>query len=129
MDVNDVGTHLNEYVRSSADSENLNTDEMMSSLSDDDDDAATWPGFYDVPKHEAELYYAGVGSKGRGPKLIYRTSEDTFEKPSGPEYTKRLMRIVAVPDSFDFGSNVTWDTIRDRVRIFDLHDFHLTCFS
>jgi hypothetical protein len=71
---------------------------------------------HDVPILEANLYYAGVGPKGRGPKLIYRTSDDVFETPSGPEAYKRLMRVIAVPDTYEFGSGVTWDAIRDRVR-------------
>lgn len=74
------------------------------------------PSPYDVPRLEANLYYAGVGPKGRGPKLIYRTSEDVFDEPSGAEAYKRLMRVVAVPDTRDFGPNVTWDAIRDQVR-------------
>ncbi|KAG2003724.1 hypothetical protein CC2G_004307 [Coprinopsis cinerea AmutBmut pab1-1] len=75
------------------------------------------PGPHDVPKLEAHLYYAGLGPKGRGPKLIYRTSDDVFEAPSGPEAYKRLMRIVAVPDTFEFGTDVTWDGVRDQVVI------------
>ena len=74
------------------------------------------PRPYDVPKLEANLYYAGVGPKEKGPKLIYRTSKDVFEEPSGPEAYTRLMRVVAVPDTHDFGTNVTWDAIRDQVR-------------
>ncbi|KAH8999802.1 hypothetical protein EDB86DRAFT_3138975, partial [Lactarius hatsudake] len=70
---------------------------------------------YEVPKIEANLYYAGVGPKGRGPKLIYRTSDDKFEEPHGPEAYKRLMRIVDVPDSHEFGQNGMWDRVRDRV--------------
>ncbi|KAI0034775.1 hypothetical protein K488DRAFT_77071 [Vararia minispora EC-137] len=54
---------------------------------------------------------------GRGPKLIYRTSEDVFDEPSGPEAYKRLMRVVAVPDTHHFGTNVTWDAIRDQVVV------------
>ncbi|KAI0667645.1 hypothetical protein C8Q78DRAFT_1071745 [Trametes maxima] len=72
---------------------------------------------YDVSKIEANLYYAGVGPKGRGPKLIYRTSEDVFEEPSGPEAYKRLMRVIAVPDTHKFGPNGTWDAIRDQVVV------------
>ena len=30
---------------------------------------------HDVPRIEAHLYYAGIGPKGRGPKLIYRNSK------------------------------------------------------
>ena len=71
---------------------------------------------HDVSELEANLYYAGVGPKGRGPKLIYRTSSDVFEAPSGPEAYKRLMRVIAVPDDYEFASGVTWDEIRDRVR-------------
>ena len=71
---------------------------------------------YEVPKIEANFYYAGVGPKGRGPKLIYRTSDDKFEEPSGPEAYRRLMRVVAVPDSHEFGQNGMWDTVRDMVR-------------
>ncbi|EAU89050.1 hypothetical protein CC1G_10019 [Coprinopsis cinerea okayama7 len=70
---------------------------------------------YDVSKLEALLYYAGLGPKGHGPKLIYRTSDDVFEAPSGPEAYNRLMRIVAVPDTFEFGTDVTWDKVRDQV--------------
>ncbi|KAI0247604.1 hypothetical protein BJV78DRAFT_1380229 [Lactifluus subvellereus] len=87
--------------------------------SDDSVSSATTvePSPYDVPKLEANLYYAGVGPKGRGPKLIYRTSEDVFEEPSGPEAYKRLMRVIAVPDTHEFGPNVTWDAIRDQVVV------------
>ena len=54
------------------------------------------PSSYDVPKLEANLYYAGAGPKGSGPKLIYRTSEDVFEEPSGPEAYRRLMRVTVL---------------------------------
>ncbi|KAM5533614.1 hypothetical protein V8D89_012727 [Ganoderma adspersum] len=70
---------------------------------------------YEVPMIEANLYYAGVGSRGRGPKLIYRTSDDKFEEPSGPEAYKHLMRLVAVPDNHGFGQNGMWDRVRDQV--------------
>lgn len=81
---------------------------------------------YEVPKIEANLYYAGVGPKERGPRLIYRTSGDKFEEPSGHEAYKRLMRVIAVPDSHKFGQNVTWDTIRDQVRGLSLRNNFLT---
>ncbi|KAJ3714729.1 hypothetical protein C8R42DRAFT_682127 [Lentinula raphanica] len=75
------------------------------------------PSAHEVPKLEANLYYAGVGPKERGPKLIYRTSEDVFEAPSGPEAYKRVMRIIAVPDTHEFGPKVSWDAIRDQVVV------------
>ena len=86
------------------------SDDSVSSASTTDSDP------YEVSKLEANLYYAGVGPKGRGPKLIYRTSEDVFEEPSGPEAYKRLMRAVPVPDSHELGQEGLWDRIRDQVR-------------
>ncbi|KAF8873982.1 hypothetical protein CPB84DRAFT_1798064 [Gymnopilus junonius] len=93
--------------------------------SDDDslwssDDSASSPTAvestpYEVPKIEANFYYAGVGPNGRGPKLIYRTSDDIFEEPSGPEAYRRLMRLVAVPDDHEFGQDGMWDRVRDKV--------------
>jgi hypothetical protein len=93
----------------------LSSDE--SGDSDEDTSATTIESTpYEVPKIEANLYYAGVGPKGCGPKLIYRASDDKFEEPSGPEAYRRLMRVVAVPDSHEFGQNGMWDTVRDKVR-------------
>ncbi|CAL1713291.1 unnamed protein product [Somion occarium] len=55
---------------------------------------------YEIPKIEANLYYAGIGAKGRGPKLIYRTSDDKFKEPSGPEAYRRLMRFATKLSSY-----------------------------
>jgi hypothetical protein len=87
-------------------------------FSNDSDSSATKfeSSPYEVSKIEANLYYAGVGPKERGPKLIYRTSDDKFEEPDGPEAFKRLMRVVAVPDSHESGQNGMWDRVRDQVR-------------
>ncbi|KAJ3822737.1 hypothetical protein F5880DRAFT_1483572, partial [Lentinula raphanica] len=68
-----------------------------------------------VSKLEAHFYYAGVGSGGRGPKLIYRTSDDKFEEPSSPKAYRRLMRVIAVQDSHQLGQNGLWDVVRDQV--------------
>ncbi|GJJ08359.1 hypothetical protein Clacol_002573 [Clathrus columnatus] len=70
---------------------------------------------YEVPKAEAYLYYAGVSPKGRGPKLIYRTSSDIFEEPSGPEAYRRLMKVITVPDDHEFGKDGLWNRVRDKV--------------
>ncbi|KAG8866413.1 hypothetical protein FRB97_003985, partial [Tulasnella sp. 331] len=95
---------------SSSEDENLwSSDDSVSSAT------TAEPSLYEVPKLEANLYYAGVGPKGRGPKLIYRTSDDIFEPPSGPEAYKRLMRVITVPDAYKFTLGVTWDQIRDQV--------------
>lgn len=88
----------------------------------DDLDHIFWSTFDSVPntvsdwEYEANLYYAGVRSRGYGPKLIYRTSRDKFKEPTGPEAYKRLMRIVAVPDSHNFAQKGLWDSVRDKVR-------------
>lgn len=96
---------------SSSEDENLwSSDDSVSSAT------TAEPSLYEVPKLEANLYYAGVGPKGRGPKLIYRTSDDIFEPPSGPEAYKRLMRVITVPDAYKFTLGVTWDQIRDQVH-------------
>ncbi|KAI0033279.1 hypothetical protein K488DRAFT_48055 [Vararia minispora EC-137] len=93
----------------------LGEDDLWSS--DDSESSATTveSSPHKVPKVEANLYYAGVGPKGRGPKLIYRTSEDKFEEPNGPEAYRRLMRVISVPDSHEFGENGMWDRVRDKV--------------
>ena len=101
----------------SSNSSGSSEDEDLWSSNDSFSSATTVePSPYDVPKLEANLYYAGVGPQGHGPKLIYRTSKDVFKEPSGPEAYKRLMRVIAVPGNHEFGPNVTWDVIRDQVR-------------
>lgn len=37
------------------------------------------------PRIATHLYYAGIVGNGCGPKLIYRTSDDNFVEPDGPE--------------------------------------------
>ncbi|KAL4253026.1 hypothetical protein ABKN59_002207 [Abortiporus biennis] len=77
---------------------------------------------------EAHLYYAGLRSKGRGPKLVYRDSSDVYEEPSGPEEYKRLMRLVPVSDDHDFGKDGLWDRVRDKVvELLDAQNVELTC--
>jgi hypothetical protein len=71
---------------------------------------------YEVSRFEAHLYYAGVRGNGHGPKLIFRTSDDEFEEPSGPEAYSRLMKVIDIPDDHEFGQNGMWDTVRDKVR-------------
>ncbi|KAI0338594.1 hypothetical protein BDW22DRAFT_1432394 [Trametopsis cervina] len=71
---------------------------------------------YELSDFEANFYYAGVRSKGRGPKLVYRTSSNKFEEPSGPEEYSRSMRVLFVSDSFNFGQNGSWDGVRDKAR-------------
>ncbi|KAH6906946.1 hypothetical protein BKA70DRAFT_1491731 [Coprinopsis sp. MPI-PUGE-AT-0042] len=70
---------------------------------------------YKLSPYEAHLYYAGLGPKGGGPKLIYRTSNDKFAEPTGPEAYTRLMRLVAVPDHHPLGQDNRWEKVRDKV--------------
>ncbi|KAH6899088.1 hypothetical protein BKA70DRAFT_1527182 [Coprinopsis sp. MPI-PUGE-AT-0042] len=70
---------------------------------------------YKLSPYEAHLYYAGLGPKGGGPKLIYRTSDDKFAEPTGPEAYTRLMRLVAVPDHHPLGQDNRWEKVRDKV--------------
>lgn len=83
----------------------------------DYDDSSSSAALHEVSLAEARLYYAGVGPKGRGPKLIYRTSSDIFEEPSGPEAYRRLMKAIAVPNDHDheFSKDRQWGRVRDKV--------------
>lgn len=71
---------------------------------------------YDVSRLEAHLYYAGLRSGGRGPKLVYRTSKKIFVPPTGPEAYRRLMKLAGVPANHKLGENQLWDLVREEVR-------------
>jgi len=73
------------------------------------------PSPHEVPRVEGYLYYAGLGPNGRGPKLIYRTSDDEFVEPEGPRAYKRLMKLCPVPEDHELGQDGRWDRIRDQV--------------
>ncbi|KAH8980960.1 hypothetical protein EDB86DRAFT_3087553 [Lactarius hatsudake] len=73
------------------------------------------PSPHEVPKVEANLYYAGLSPNGCGPKLIYRTSDDKFIEAEGPRAYKRLMRLCPVPEDHELGQDGRWDRIRDQV--------------
>ncbi|KAG9078854.1 hypothetical protein FRC06_008135 [Ceratobasidium sp. 370] len=129
-----VDLDLNEYVTTAEFDEQCTIRARERALSSDgssdSDDESVWSSSnsvssattavsaaHEVPKVEAHLYYAGVGPRGRGPKLIYRTSDDIFEEPSGPEAYKRLMKAIAVPESHEFGQDGMWDMVRDKVVV------------
>ena len=71
---------------------------------------------YDVSRLEAHLYYAGLRSGGRGPKLVYRTSKKMFVPPTGPEAHRRLMKLAGVPANHKLGKNQLWDLVREEVH-------------
>ena len=117
------------FANSSSDEGGSSEDDLWSSDDSVSSTTTAAPSLHDVSKLEAHLYYAGLEPKGHGPKLIYRTSDDVFEAPSGPEAYRRLMRIVAVPDAFEFGTDVTWGKVRDEVRgLLVTQQFLCSCF-
>ncbi|TDL16721.1 hypothetical protein BD410DRAFT_816673 [Rickenella mellea] len=68
-----------------------------------------------VPKLEAFLYFHGLrGKRKLGPKLIYRTSKDTFSPPSGPSQDVRMMELLTVHKHAKLGQNNLWATIHDK---------------
>lgn len=72
---------------------------------------------HDVPKLEAYLYYFGIrGTKRLGPKLIYRTSSDTFTAPSGPGKDRRIMYLRPVYEHPVLAKDNLWANIRYKVR-------------
>ena len=72
---------------------------------------------HDVPKIEANLYFAGLrGANRPSPKLIFRTSSDVFVPPSGPEAYCRLMQLRPVYEHPKLGTDNLWDLIRSEVR-------------
>lgn len=72
---------------------------------------------HDVPKLEKHYYYFDIRGDGRlGPKLIYRTSKDTFTPPAGPENDPRPIRLLQVDDHAQLGRENLWATVRDKVR-------------
>jgi hypothetical protein len=71
---------------------------------------------HEVPRAEGNIYYAGIGPNGRGPKLIYRTSDDKFVEPEWPDGYKRLMKLCPVPEDHELGQDGRWDRIRDKAR-------------
>lgn len=72
---------------------------------------------HEVSRLERHFYYAGLGPNGRGPKLIYRTSDDKFVDLKGPKADKRLMKLCPVPEDHELGHPGRWDRIRDEVRV------------
>ncbi|KAI0682551.1 hypothetical protein BC835DRAFT_1424251 [Cytidiella melzeri] len=79
--------------------------------------------FREVSEREAVLYYDGLGStRAEGPKLIYRTSSDTFVEPLNGGY-RREMRLTGVEKEHKLGEDGLWDTICDIfvVEVFDIN--------
>ena len=77
-----------------------------------------------VSKVEAAFYYAGISRSP--PKLVYRTSKDSFvmPMPKGPEAYRRLKHLYPV---YDHKLGDKWEDVRPKVR--DLLDKHQVRFS
>jgi hypothetical protein len=87
----------------------------------DSDDASSLTSVdssgHGVSKLEAYLYYHGVrGDRKSAPKLIYRTSTDTFSPPSGPSQDLRNMQLLTVHGHGKLSQDKLWEVIRDEVR-------------
>ncbi|KAJ3495418.1 hypothetical protein NLJ89_g10627 [Agrocybe chaxingu] len=89
-------------------------------LWDSDDASSLTPvdsSGHGVSKLEAYLYYHGIrGNRKSGPKLIYRTSTDTFSPPFGPSQDLRKMQLLTVHGHGKLGQNNLWAVIRDKVH-------------
>ena len=77
---------------------------------------------YIISKVEATFYYAGI--QRSPPKLVYRTSKDPFEPPTGPEAYRHLKYLYPVCDQ-RLGER--WEDVRPKIR--DLLDKHQVRFS
>ncbi|KAG8993826.1 hypothetical protein FRB90_000594 [Tulasnella sp. 427] len=123
-----VAMKARERAAAEQESDSDNEDFIWSSSNDGTSLAAPGePDSHEVSKIEAHLYYAGIGGKGRGPKLIYRTSKDEFVEPEGPGAYRRLMRVADVPWDHKMGKDGLWDRIRDRtVELLDQRGIKLT---
>ncbi|KAH9180783.1 hypothetical protein EDB89DRAFT_2062445 [Lactarius sanguifluus] len=105
-----------QFQRSLSDSSNSSEDSIWSNWNDSTSSVSSVePPPHEVPKVEANLYYAGLSPNGRGPKLIYRTSNDKFIEAKGPRAYKRLMRLCPIPEDHELGQDGRWDCIRDQV--------------
>ena len=75
---------------------------------------------HDVSKFEKHFFYFNIRGDGQlGPKLVYRSSEDKFTPPAGPENDPRSIRplqLLQVEDHAKLGKDNQWATIRDKVR-------------
>ena len=74
------------------------------------------PSPHEAPRVEGYLYYAGLGPNGRGPKLIYRTSNDKFVEPEGPRAYKCVMKLFPIPEDHKLSWDGHWDRIHNQVR-------------
>jgi hypothetical protein len=72
---------------------------------------------HNIPKLESDFYYFNIrGDNCLGPKLIYRTSKDTFTPPTGPENDARPIQLLQVNDHAQLGNDNLWATVRDGVH-------------
>jgi len=75
------------------------------------------PDPYAVSKAEADSYYAGLPSE---PTLIYRTGEEKWTPPTGPEAQRRRKELRPV---FGHGINKVWNNDLGW-KVVDIMDAH-----
>jgi hypothetical protein len=75
------------------------------------------PSPHDPSPLEARNYYYGVSDGGmNGPRLVLRTSQDTWSPTIGPDTRPRIMRLCEVPEDHQLAQNPhLWDPIRNQV--------------
>lgn len=69
----------------------------------------------EITEYESKWYFAGISPGEVGPRLIYRTSNDPFERPTG-ESDRRVLRAIPVGEHEEIGKEGLWDSVRDQVR-------------
>ncbi|KAJ7630540.1 hypothetical protein FB45DRAFT_746566 [Roridomyces roridus] len=71
---------------------------------------------HNVSDVEARMYYHGIRGGGkRGPKLVFRTSSDSFAPPCGPWQDFRQMQLLPVLHHPKLKSDGLWTTILDQI--------------
>ncbi|KAH6906928.1 hypothetical protein BKA70DRAFT_382017 [Coprinopsis sp. MPI-PUGE-AT-0042] len=89
------------------------SDNSMWSRSSTVSSATTVESYPNNPsEYEAVNFFSGISSRSHGPRLVYRSSEDEFEEPSGPEAYKRKIRAIPVEDDHEIYKD--WEPIVDE---------------
>lgn len=71
---------------------------------------------HEVSAFERNRYYAGIRAPKHGPKLIYRTSDDVFVKPEGPDAYRRVTRLLTVSYNHEIRQDDRWNRTGNQVR-------------
>lgn len=73
---------------------------------DDASTASSIQSIHNVSELEKQYYYFNIRGDGRlGPRLLYRSSKETFTPPAGPENHARPIRLLQVEDHAQLGKD------------------------